>query len=126
MLENLSQSQEDYLEAIYKIAEDKGVARVRDIAHEQNVSMPSASGAMKRLAKMDLIKHGRYEYVELTEEGRKYAEKVVGRHAALKSFFADVLGVDEKTADKDACAVEHQLSEKTVKKLFEFLKGRVT
>ncbi len=120
---NLSASQEDYLEAIYEIAGDRGIARVRDIAKHQNVSMASVNGAMKRLVKQELINHGRYDYIELTEKGRKRAAKVAKRHALLKKFLTEVLNVDESTADKDACAIEHHLSETTVKKLISFLDG---
>ncbi|MBT3182675.1 MAG: metal-dependent transcriptional regulator [Deltaproteobacteria bacterium] len=117
----LSASQEDYLEAIYEIAGDNGVARVRDIAKHQNVSMASVNGAMKRLVKYELINHGRYDYIELTDKGKKRAAKVAKCHALLKKFLVDVLGVDKNTADKDACAIEHHLSEITVKKLITFL-----
>jgi DtxR family Mn-dependent transcriptional regulator len=124
MPENLSQSQEDYLEAIYNIAGEKGVVRVRDIANEKSVSMPSVNGAMKRLVKQGLIKHNRYEYVELTKKGRTYAERVAGRHVAIKTFLTEVLGVDDKVADLDACSIEHCVSETTIEKLVDFLNER--
>jgi len=123
-MSNLSASQEDYLEAIYEVAGDKGVARVRDIAAHQNVSMASVNGAMKRLAKQELVTHGRYDYIELTPKGKRQAAKIAGRHSLLKRFLVDILHVDTKTADADACAIEHYVSESTVRKLFEFLDER--
>ena len=119
---NLSASQEDYLEAIYEVAGDKGVARVRDIAAHQNVSMASVNGAMKRLAKQELINHGRYDYIELTKEGKKRATKIANRHALLKKFLVDFLKVGIPTAEKDACAIEHHLSEETIGKLSKLVK----
>lgn len=123
MSEPLSASQEDYLEAIYQIAGDRGIARVRDIAAQKNVSMASVNGAVKRLEQRDLVRHGRYDYVELTQAGKRRASMIADRHALLKKFLTDVLHVNEKTADADACAIEHCVSESTVERIVEFMEA---
>lgn len=121
MAEQLSQSMEDYLEAILRISADKKVVRVRDLASEQGVSMASVSGAMKKLEKQNLVTHGKYDFIELTSSGTKAATEVARRHSILKNFFIYVVGVDPKTADDDACAIEHHISRKSIKGISDLL-----
>ena len=123
MPQDLSASQEDYLEAILELAGSKGIVRVRDIAAHQDVSMPSVSGALKRLARQGLVRHERYDSVDLTREGRRLAGGVANRHALLKRLLTDVLRVDDKTADGDACAIEHHVSQKTIDALLRFFRS---
>lgn len=117
----LSQSQEDYLEAILGIGRAGEVVCVHDIARRLDVSMPSVTGALKRLERLGLIRHGRYDYVELTAAGRRRARDVAGRHALLKRFLRGVLRLPERTAERDACAIEHHASPETIKALVAFL-----
>lgn len=120
MADSISASMEDYLEVIFEIAGDGGVARVRDIATRKGVSMPSVNGAIKRLARQDFIRHDRYEYVELTPRGKRRAGRLAGRHALIKRFLTEVLSVDEETADRDACAIEHHVSQTSVDALIRY------
>lgn len=112
---------EDYLEAILRISADKKVVRVRDLASEQGVSMASVSGAMKKLEKQNLVTHGKYDFIRLTPSGIKAATEVARRHYILKNFFINVVGVDPKTADDDACAIEHHISRKSIKGISDLL-----
>jgi DtxR family Mn-dependent transcriptional regulator len=127
MSRTLSQSQEDYLEAILVLAKDDTNVCVRDIAKRLDVAMPSVTGAMRRLESLGFVRHGRYDYVKLTEAGRRRAREVAGRHALIQRFLIDILGVDTAAADKDACAIEHHASEETIRSLTRFMqrsKGR--
>ena len=124
MKPSLTASQEDYLEAILALAGERGVAAVRDIAARKAVSMPSVHGAVRRLERLGLVTHGRYDYVELTPAGRRRAAAVAGRHALLKRFLAGVLGLTPAVAERDACAIEHHLSPSTVEALTRFLAGK--
>ena len=123
-MRQLTASQEDYLEAIHAIAAGGGDVCVRDIAARLGVAMPSVTGAMKRLEAMRLVRHGRYDYVELTAEGKRRAAGVAGRHALLKRFLVEALSVEEATADADACAIEHHVSEATVQAMIRLLDAR--
>lgn len=120
----LSQSQEDYLEAIHALGEGGTAVCVADIARRLAVSMPSVTGAMRRLERMGLIRHDRYDYVELTAAGGRRAQDVAGRHALLKRFLREVLGLPERTAERDACAIEHHASPETIRALVAFLARR--
>jgi len=116
----LSSSLEDYLEAILVLSREKKVARVRDIAARLGVAMSSVDGALRRLADENLVRHERYEFVELTEKGVALARKIFDRHNLLTHLLHDILGVDAETAEKDACAIEHHVSQKTIQSIIDF------
>ncbi len=118
---NLSQNMEDYLETIYLIQQDKGSVRVKDIAEKMKYSMPSVSSAVKNLHNKGLVNHYRYNFVELTLSGIQVAEKVFERHSVLKSFLSEVLGIEPEIAEKDACLMEHVISQTTFKELKKFM-----
>ena len=103
-------SMEDYLEAIAKIAEERGEARVTLISRRLGVTKPSVTEALQSLSEDGLVKYARYGAVELTPEGQRLAQDVVGRHDVLFRFLSGVLGLEPETAEEDACGLEHSLS----------------
>ncbi|MDD6153567.1 MAG: metal-dependent transcriptional regulator [Elusimicrobia bacterium] len=117
----LSANMEDYLEAVSFCANDKGVARVSDIRDMLGVKTPSVTGAMKALAEAGYVHHQPYSGIELTAKGRRAAEDVKKRHAILSRFLTQVLGVNPRTADMDACKMEHAVSRETLEKLHAYL-----
>ncbi len=123
-MENLSSNMEDYLKVIYLLQNKIGIVRVRDIAREMAITMPSVSSALKNLEKHGLVCHPRYDLVNLTSEGTKIAEHVSRRHRVIMDFLLEVLGLDRKIAEKDACGMEHNISQETLKSLDKFLKQR--
>ena len=120
----LSASMEDYLEAILEIEKSKRIVRVRDVANKLGVTMSSVNGALKGLEAKGLINHEKYEYIELTKAGITKASKIVKIHQIIYTFLKDILGVDNKTAEQDACKIEHDLSAITLKKLTDFIQNR--
>ncbi len=112
---------EDYVEAVLFCADEKGLARVSDIRDMLGVKTPSVTGAMKLLAEGGYVKHEPYRGIMLTAKGRRAAEDVKKRHAILSRFLTDVLGVNPKTADMDACKMEHAVSKETLEKLHAYL-----
>jgi DtxR family Mn-dependent transcriptional regulator len=123
---SLSESQEDYLEVILSIVAEEGAASISDIAGRKGVSMPSATAAVGRLAKLGLVEHDSYGKVELTRAGRRAAKSIASRHVLLERFLTDVLLVDPAVAEDDACTIEHHLSSETIKSImafFDFLEG---
>jgi DtxR family Mn-dependent transcriptional regulator len=117
----LTPSMEDYLETIWLIKKKVGVVRVRDIAKAREVALPSVNSALKNLSRLHLVKHDKYEFVELTPEGNLAAKKIYDRHLILTEFLKEILGVDKKTAEEDACKIEHTLSSKSLEKLIKFM-----
>ena len=117
----LTANMEDYLEAVSFCADDKGVARVSDVRNLLGVKTPSVTGAMKLLAAKGYVCHEPYQGITLTPKGRRAAEDVKKRHLMLSRFLAQVLGVSPKTADADACKLEHVVSQETLEKLHRYL-----
>lgn len=123
---SLSESQEDYLEVILSIVAEEGAATISDIAGRKGVSLPSATAAVGRLAKLGLVEHDNYGKVELTRAGSRAAKSIAMRHVLLERFLTDVLLVDPSVAEEDACTIEHHLSSETIKSImafFDFLEG---
>ena len=118
--EKLSASLEDYLEIIFKVTEENGVARHKDIKKHIAVSSPSITEACQQLRERGLIHYAPYAPIRLTEEGRKVAEGIVHRHESLKTFFIEVLGVDPETADDGACKMEHVVSEAIIERMIQY------
>ena len=119
----MTKSLEDYIETIFILIRAKGAARVRDVAADLHVKMPSVVKAMAELKKLELVTQEPYGDIELTAKGRRVATSVLARHTILKAFLVK-LGVTEKTADNDACLMEHILSAQTMDRIRDFL-GKV-
>jgi len=117
----LSESMEDYLEAIFHLTEDKGFARVKDIARRLKVHMPSVTGALQTLSARRLVNYEPYSVVTLTPEGATLARSLVGTHTALRTFLQSILGLPEQEADENACRMEHAISRQTRARLIEFI-----
>ena len=117
---NIYESAEDYLERILILQEEKGEVRSIDIAHDMGYSKPSISIAMKKLKEAGLIDIDEHGFITLTKEGHIIADRVYERHTVLKKILINI-GVDPKQAEKDACKVEHVISEET----FEAIKKKV-
>ncbi len=120
--ENVTTSSEDYLEAILLLSKKDSCVRSVDVARTKQVSRASVNKALGVLKEKGLITQEKYGTVSLTEEGEKVADSVMQRHVTLKSFLIDVLGVDPKTAEIDACQMEHAISSETMGKLEEFMR----
>ncbi|MCL2598304.1 MAG: metal-dependent transcriptional regulator [Firmicutes bacterium] len=122
--DKLQRSGEDYLEAIYTILQTDDHAHSVDIAKALGVTKPSAFVALQNLAEQGYISKQLYGAVVLTPKGVAYAQSVLQKHKAITKLFVDILGVDPKVAEQDACKVEHCLSEQTTQKLYEFLETK--
>ncbi len=108
----IHKSAEDYLEMILRLNEEKGYARSVDIATGLGVSKPSVSVAMKQLREGNYIVMDKDNYITLTETGMEIAQRIYERHKVLTRMLM-MIGVDEKTAEDDACKVEHDISVQT-------------
>lgn len=119
--EALSASLEDYLEAILELLRGQRRARVKDIAERLGVTMPSVTGALHTLAERGLVNYRPYEAVTLTKRGREAAEGVRRRHEALTTFFREVLGLEARVAEENACRIEHVIDEEVLERLTCYL-----
>ena len=109
---NIYESAEDYLERILILQEKQEGVRSIDIAHDMGFSKPSVSVAMKKLKKAGLIIIDDEGFITLTKEGHVIADRIYERHCVLKKLLINI-GVSQEQAEKDACKVEHVISEET-------------
>lgn len=116
-----SASMEDYLEAIANISEGRKSVKVKQISETLGVKMPSVTSALKKLSEQELVEHERYGHIKLTPEGDKVARDVIRRHEALTRFFKQALGINQETAEEDACKIEHVISPSTMERLAKFV-----
>ena len=113
----LTQSFEDYIEAIYDLSlRSGGSVRSVDIAKELGFSKASVTRATKSLRDMGYIEQERYGEITLTPKGEAYGKRVLDRHRVLRGFLIDILGVDQETANEEACELEHCISQDTMDK----------
>ena len=112
----MTQSLEDYLEAVYMLIAEDRPAQVCDVAKMLSVKMPSVVKALRELKKLGLVTQKPYSPIELTAKGRRVAKLVLNRHTLLRSFLMQ-LGVRRRTADRDACLMEHILSAETLERI---------
>ena len=119
--EHLTQSLEDYLEAIYMIIKDKKVVKPKDISLMLNVSQASVTGALRSLAIKKLILYSPYEPIELTSTGLRKAREILRRHELLRTFFTKVLLVDHQIADETACKMEHIIPKVILERLAQYI-----
>jgi len=121
-LPSLSTQLEDYLEAIFWIEEEKHVARARDIAAALSVHKSTVTSALRSLSRKGLVNYSAYEAATLTPIGREMAKDVVRRHEIIRGFFVQVLALDDKLADANACRMEHVLDAEVLERLASFAK----
>lgn len=111
---------EDYLEAIFLIAAERKVARVKEIADALDVRTASVTGALHTLSEKGLVEHDKFGYVDLTEEGADLARRIVRRHEVITSFLTDVLGIEAGKAEDVACKMEHSVGKTVTDRLVRF------
>jgi len=132
-----SQTAEDYLERIHELIEEKGYARVVDIASSLEVKQASVTSMVQKLGELGYLNYEKYRGLVLTEKGRAVATSIQRRHETLARFFS-LFGLEAATQQRDIEGIEHHLSPATVEiladlaaffennpdRLKEFLKSR--
>ena len=103
---------EDYLEAMLMMQEKHGYIRSIDVAEHLGVTKPSVTYTTKRLRESGHITMDRDGLITLTPSGMEIATKMLDRHHTLTKFLV-AIGVDQKTAEQDACKIEHDISQQT-------------
>ena len=110
---NRSESTEDHLERIQELIEQKGYARVADLAASLRLSTSAVSNMVRRLAKRGFVNYERYRGFTLTPTGRQVAQHVKARHQTLAEFL-ELVGLDAETVGREVEDIEHHLTPKTL------------
>ena len=114
--QSLYASGEDYLEAILVLKKQKGMVRSVDVARHLEVTKPSVCNAVATLRDGGFLTMDSDYFLHLTDVGREVAEQIYEKHR----FFTERLiaaGVDPKTAEADACRIEHVISDESFERL---------
>jgi Mn-dependent DtxR family transcriptional regulator len=111
---------EGYIEVIYDLEKKRGVARTSDIAWILGIREASVTEMLHKLREKGYVKYSAYHGACLSLKGSNYAEELMNKHAILAEFF-QILGIGKKTADHDACEIEHYISNETIQCLTEFV-----
>jgi DtxR family Mn-dependent transcriptional regulator len=112
---------QDYLKAMLFLSESVHEIRVTDIAAKLNIAKATVAQEINHLKKHGLVTQERYGAIELTASGKEIAREVRWKHGQLKHFLIDVLDVNPKIAETDACLMEHVVSQHTMNRLMEYL-----
>lgn len=118
----ISASAEHYLRAILELREERGYARVVDIATRVGVTKGTVSIALGQLRDRGLIRFDPARFPLLTAAGRRVAADVRGRYAIVLSFLTDVLGLAPERANAEACRWEHVVSHDVADRLLDLLR----
>ena len=119
----MNESSEDYIKTIYTLKKQKDIVRSVDVAKELGYSRASVSVAMANLRKQEIIVVDKNGAIDFTESGEKIAKDIYERHVTLSEFLSAVAKVDKKTANKDACRMEHCISRTTFDGIKNYIKG---
>ena len=120
---NIYESSEDYLERILQLQEKQEKVISLDIANSMNYSKASVSRAMKNLRENGYILVDGGGAITLTEKGYEIASKIYERHKTIAKVLM-MLGVSEENALKDACKIEHDISEETYSAIKNHMKTK--
>jgi len=102
-------SMEDYIEQIYNLIEEKGYARVSDIAEALSVHPSSVTKMVQKLDKDEYLVYEKYRGLVLTAKGKKIGKRLVFRHDLLEQFLK-IIGVKSENIYTDVEGIEHHLS----------------
>ena len=109
----INETYEMYLETILILESEVGNVRISDVALKMNVSKASVNKAIKKLCEKNLITHEHYGLIKFTDDGRNIAKNTLDKHNLLNDFLVDILKVSKDSAEKDACLMEHCISDET-------------
>lgn len=117
----LTSKEEDYLETIYRLSRKADTVGVSDVARERGVTMPTVISAVNRLKESGLVKQRHYGKIFLSEAGTRKAQEIYKIHQAIKLFLTDILRLPSELSEKEACCLEHAVSDETIKRLVAFI-----
>jgi DtxR family Mn-dependent transcriptional regulator len=111
---------EEYIEVIFNLQQKHGHVHTNDLALALGIAPPSVTEMVQKLAEKKLVNYTPYRGVTLTKDGEKIAQDLIKTHKTLAEFL-EIIGVDKRNAESDACQIEHHVSASTVKQLNKFV-----
>jgi DtxR family transcriptional regulator, Mn-dependent transcriptional regulator len=118
----MSNSTEEYLEAIYNLSQNGEPATTSAISKRLNISPASTTEMLKKLANEEYVNYSPYQGVTLTSKGLGIGERITRKHRLLERFLHDTLKIGNDKVHTEACAMEHSLSDEAERALCQSLK----
>ena len=115
-------STQDYLKAIYSQSKNGDLVSTTEISQKLNVTPASVTEMLKKLSHDGYVNYSPYHGSTLTEKGLQEAQKVTRKHRLLETFLSDVLHIGKDKVHKEACQMEHALSDEAEESLCRLLK----
>lgn len=118
----ITESIEEYLEAIYRLCEQGGAATTTNVAKELKVAPASVTQMLKKLAKQRYLKYTPYRGVTLTSKGEKIGKEILRKHRVMEKFLG-TLGLPKSRVHKDACELEHHIPDDLERAIYQKVEG---
>jgi|SRR5690554_5368236 len=119
----MNRAEEDYLKTIYELTIEQNidVVKIQDLSNKLSLTNQTVNEMIKKIASKDMVEYLPYKGVNLTNKGKKIAEKMLRSHRVWEVFLTEKLGFNWREVHQDAEALEHSTSEKVVDALYEYL-----
>lgn len=125
-MSDLTEAEEEYLEALYRLEGDSKKVKVGDLADELEIKEPSVVEMLEKLEEKNLLEYERYQGVELTDKGEEEGMRVTRRHRLAERLLCDVLNRDLPEVHEEACELEHSLANETADEIANVLENPET
>ena len=120
----MNRSVEDYIKIILTLGGDKRYVGTVEVAKQLGIKAPSVTQMFKKLNELGLVTYKPRIGVKLSDKGFHEAVKVLRRNLIFKVFLAEVLGLSDDEAEKEACKLEHVVTDEVLERLLEFISSR--
>jgi DtxR family Mn-dependent transcriptional regulator len=120
-MSKITSVEEEYIQTIYRLEKQHGIARTSDIANLLQVALGTVTNTVDRLKKQELVIHKPYKGVKLTDRGRRIALKIIRKHRVSERFLTDIVKMDWSEVHDIACRLEHAMTEDVIIPLEEVL-----
>ena len=117
----ISLTEENYLKALYRLAQENKEISVTDIAKSLGIKMPTVNSMVKKLAEKKFIKYEKYKAIQLTEKGRRQALYILRKHRLTELFLSEVMGLGWEEVHDIAEQIEHIQSDRFFDRIDEML-----
>ena len=120
----MSESIEDFLEKVYIFTKDKNrPVKTTELAKLLNIRPPAITNMAKKLHKLGYVEYEPYIGIRLTEKGMEKAKNVIDKHKTIETFLVECLGLEREIAYKEACRLEHAMSDEVFERFKEFVEN---
>jgi len=120
----MNRSVEDYIKVILTLGGDKRYVGTVEVARQLEVKAPSVTQMFKRLNELGLVTYKPRIGVKLSDKGFHEAAKILRRNLIFRVFLTEILGLSEEEAVKEACKLEHVVTDKVLERILKLISSK--